>query len=302
MLALPDDALDRAAGARPRGADALVRAGGRGRGHRLAEDRRLPGGLPLLLPVGAVRLAGALGVAGHPDAGRGGEADGGDRRDGVLHRRRGARARRAADGADRGRASRRSGTRSTSTSPARWACSPRSRSTSWPRWACTATTTTSRPRARTSRRSSPPTPGRSAGRRCGWSATPAWRCAAAGSSAWARPWRSGPSSPPSSPSSDPHEVPLNFLNPRPGTPFGDLEPLPGGGRAAHHRRVPAGPAAHDPAVRRRPRDHPRRPGHAGGAARRDQRGDRRQLPDHAGRARRRRTSPCSASCRCRSRR
>ena len=24
---------------------------------------------------------------------------------------------------------------------------------------------------------------------------------------------------------DPHEVPLNFLNPRPGTPFGDLEPM-----------------------------------------------------------------------------
>ena len=24
---------------------------------------------------------------------------------------------------------------------------------------------------------------------------------------------------------EPHEVPLNFLNPRPGTPFGDLEPL-----------------------------------------------------------------------------
>ena len=34
------------------------------------------------------------------------------------------------------------------------------------RWACTATTTTSRPRARTSRRSSPRTPGRSAGTRC----------------------------------------------------------------------------------------------------------------------------------------
>ena len=25
---------------------------------------------------------------------------------------------------------------------------------------------------------------------------------------------------------EPDEVPLNFLNPRPGTPFGDLEPLP----------------------------------------------------------------------------
>jgi biotin synthase len=27
---------------------------------------------------------------------------------------------------------------------------------------------------------------------------------------------------------EPHEVPLNFLNPRPGTPFGDLEPMPAG--------------------------------------------------------------------------
>ena len=33
---------------------------------------------------------------------------------------------------------------------------------------------------------------------------------------------SAPSSPPSWPSWQPDEVPLNFLNPRPGTPFGDL--------------------------------------------------------------------------------
>ena len=42
---------------------------------------------------GAVRLAGAGGVAGHPDARRGGQADGEDGRHGVLHRRGGARAR-----------------------------------------------------------------------------------------------------------------------------------------------------------------------------------------------------------------
>ena len=79
---------------------------------------------------------------------------------------------------------------------------------------------------------------------------------------------------------DPHEVPLNFLNPRPGTPFGDLPVLAGDGRAADHRRVPAGAAPHHPAVRRRARDHPRRPGHPRRAARRRQRGHRRQLPDH----------------------
>ena len=111
----------------------------------------------------------------------------------------------------------------------------------------------------TSRTSSPRTPGRSAGRRCGWCATPAWRSAAAASSAWARRSSSAPSSPPSSPRSSPHEVPLNFLNPRPGTPFADLEPLGAQGRAAHDRRVPARAAAHDPALRRRPRAHARRP-------------------------------------------
>ena len=79
----------------------------------------------------------------------------------------------------------------------------------------------------------------------------------------------------------PDEVPLNFLNPRPGTPFGDLPVMSGDRRAAHHRRVPARPAAHDPAVRRRPRDHPRRPRHPRRDARRHQRRDRRQLPDDA---------------------
>ena len=38
---------------------------------------------------------------------------------------------------------------------------------------------------------------------------------------------SAPSSPRSSPRVEPDEVPLNFLNPRPGTPLGDREPLDG---------------------------------------------------------------------------
>ncbi len=42
-----------------------------------------------------------------------------------------------------------------------------------------------------------------------------------------RAWSSGRSSPPTSPPWSPDEVPLNFLNPRPGTPFGDLEVLDG---------------------------------------------------------------------------
>ena len=79
VLRLPDDRPRPAAGAGPRGADALVRAGGRGRGDHLAEDRRLPRGLPLLLPVRAVRLPGPRGLAGRPVAGRGGQADREDR-------------------------------------------------------------------------------------------------------------------------------------------------------------------------------------------------------------------------------
>ena len=201
----------------------MVRPGGRGRGHRLGQDRRLPRGLPLLLAVRAVLLAGARGLAGHPVAGAGGQGDRGDRRDGVLHRRRRARAGRAADGPGaRGR--RGDPARpSTSTSPARSACSPRSRSTSWPtmgvhRYNHNLETA----RSLLPERSSPRTPGRSAGTPARWCARPAWSCAAAASSAWARPSSSAPSSPRSSAELEPDEVPLNFLNPRPGTPFGDL--------------------------------------------------------------------------------
>ena len=89
-----------------------------------------------------------VGLARHPVAGAGGRRDRGDRRDRVLHRRRRARAGRAADGADaRGRRGDPGGGRHQRRRLAR-ACSPRSRSTSSPTWACTATTTTSRPRAR----------------------------------------------------------------------------------------------------------------------------------------------------------
>ena len=81
---------------------------------------------------------------------------------------------------------------------------------------------------------------------------------------------------------DPDEVPLNFLDPRPGTPFAGVGAGAGTGRAADDRRVPACSAAHDPALRRRARADPGRSGRAPGHGRRDQRGDRRQLPDDAG--------------------
>ena len=56
---------------------------------------------------------------------------------------------------------------------------------------------------------------------------------------------------------DPHEVPLNFLNPRPGTPLADQPVVDAARRAARDRRVPAGIAADHPPLRGRPRDHAR---------------------------------------------
>ena len=82
---------------------------------------------------------------------------------------------------------------------------------------------------------------------------------------------------------EPHEVPLNFLNPRPARPSATSSRW-SRRRAAHDRGLPARPAAHHPAVRRRPRAHPRRPRHPRGPARRHQRRHRRQLP-HDARAR-----------------
>ena len=77
----------------------------------------------------------------------------------------------------------------------------------------------------------------------------------------------------------PDEVPLNFLNPRPGTPFGDLPLMDSKDAlrtiAAFRLALPRT----DPALRRWPRAHPRRPRHPRGSARRHQRSHRRQLPD-----------------------
>ena len=141
-------------------------------------------------PVRAVRLdIPALVRAAHETAATG--------RDRVLPRGGGARTRRAADGAGArsGGGDQRGGGdqhRLLAGDP-----DPGAGGASWPGWACTATTTTSRPRVRTSPRSSPRTPGRSGWRRSSWCASSGWRCAAAGSSGWARRWRSVRSSPPS---------------------------------------------------------------------------------------------------------
>ena len=85
---------------------------------------------------------------------------------------------------------------------------------------------------------------------------------------------------------DPHEVPLNFLNPRPGHAVRRPRGAARGGGAQGRRRVPVGLAAHHVAVRGRPGDHPRRPRRQAGHPRWHQRRHRRQLPDHAGPPRR----------------
>ena len=89
----------RPAGPRPRGAAEVVRGRGGGRGHRLSEDGRVPGGLPFLLAVRRLRLTGPGGLAGHPGAGPRGAGDGGHGGDGVLHRRGRARSGPAPHGA-----------------------------------------------------------------------------------------------------------------------------------------------------------------------------------------------------------
>ena len=97
---------------------------------------------------------------------------------------------------------------------------------------------------------------------------------------------------------EPCEVPINLLDPRPGTPLGDrptLEPTRG---AAGDRVVPADPARRVAAPRGRPRTGARRAaGH--GARRGRQRADRRQLPHDDRPLPRRGPRACSTRSACR---
>ena len=91
-------------------------------------------------------------------------------------------------------------------------------------------------------------PGRNAVTPCRWSATPGWRSAAA-ASRWGNPEQRAEFAAELA-ELDPHEVPLNFLNPvlapRSAT-SGDA----GRRGAQSRRRIPVRPAAHHAAVRRR---------------------------------------------------
>ena len=221
-------------------------------------------------------------AARHPVAGRGRARDRGDRRDRVLHRRRRARPRRAPDGAGpRGREGDHATTVDINVACSLGILTREQGDELRRRSASTATTTTSRPRARTSATSSRRTRGRSAGRRCSSSASSGMEVCCGGIIGMGETLEQRAELAAQFAALDPDEVPLNFLDPRPGTPFADLEPVPAQRRAAHDRRVPARAAADDPALRRRARAHAGRPRRPPGHGRRHQRRDRRQLPDDA---------------------
>ena len=251
---------------------------------------------------GPLREPGPGRAAGHPLARRGGAPDGDDGRDRVLHRRRRARARRAADGAGaRGRRGHPRGGRHQRRLLARDPHARAGRRAARPRRAPLQPQPRDGPLA-LRQRSSPRTRGRSAGRRSSSSASSAWRSAAAGIIGMGETLAQRAELAAQLAALDPDEVPLNFLDPRPGTPFAHLPPSDAARRAARDRRLPARDAAHRPALRRRPRAHARRPRRPAGRGRRHQRDHRRQLPHDARAATRRTTSTCSRSCRCRSRR
>ena len=150
----------RAGRAGPRGAARLVRAGGRGRGHPVGQDRWLSRGLPLLLAVGAVRHRrcrpprSSIATSSSPPP----------RRPPPSAPPSSASCSPCAAPTRRRCSGSRSWCRPCRRRPAStWRCppgsSPRSRRSAWPRPAPIATTTTSRPPGRSSRRSSPPTVG-----------------------------------------------------------------------------------------------------------------------------------------------
>ena len=135
----------------------------------------------------------------------------------------------------------------------RVATTPRSRRPSATRAGCARSTRSRRPGSR---------PASAA------SSTSASRASSA--SRWRSSWRS----------IDPTSVPINLLNPRPGTKFGDrdyMDPV-GGGQV--DRDLPADPARGAVPALRRPRREPRRAAAAGRQGRAQRRDDG-QLPDHA---------------------
>ncbi len=160
-----------------------MRTRGRGRRHHQPENRWLPGGLPFLLAIGAVRLpvrSAWLDIPSLVEAAKQ-TAKSGATEFCIVAAVRGPDERLMAQVAAGIEAIR-------NEVEINIACSlgmlTAEQVDQLAARGCIATTTTSKRRARSSPTSSPPTPGKSAGRRYRWCVTRAWRFAAAASSAW----------------------------------------------------------------------------------------------------------------------
>ena len=186
----------------------------------------LPGGLPFLLAVRRLRLTGPRGLAGHPGAGPRGAGDGGHGGDGVLHRRGRARSGPAPHGAGARRRGRHPGRGRHQRRVLAGHADPQARSTSSPGigvhrynhnletarsyFGRVVTTHSFEERWDTCEMVREAGMELCCGGIVGMGESVEQRAEFAAQLA----------------ALGPDEVPLNFLNPRPGTPFGDLEPMP----------------------------------------------------------------------------
>ena len=237
----------------------MVRPRGRGRGDPVGQDRRLPRGLPLLLAVVAVRHRGA----GHPLPRHRGGARGGPRDQGQIGASEFCIVL-AVRGPDEKTMQRleelvplvQDGDRPERRGVAP-ASSPTSRPPASPRSAPTATTTTSRRRSPSSRASSPPTPGRSAPRPASCVREHGMELCCGVLLGMGESLEQRLELLEQLRDVEPAEVPLNFLNPRPGTPLQIRKPVQAARGHPLDRPVPPGPALGHPPLRRRPGDHPR---------------------------------------------